>query len=200
MTDDWNDYADGWDDNSDVKLYATQAFAALDAHVDMRGKNWQSSRILDFGCGTGLLTEKIAPHVMEVIAVDTSDKMIAILKEKNLCNVRAVHGDVLTGDIRDVGDWFSDFDLICASSVCGFLPDYSGAVTALAGLLRRGGQFVQWDWQSSGNDGFGLTEPQMRESLKAAHLSSIRVEQVFEIEADAQAMPVLMGVGVRHTD
>ena len=200
MTDDWNDYADGWDDNSDVRLYATQAFAALDARVDMRGKNWQSSRVLDFGCGTGLLTEKIAPHVMEVVAVDTSDKMIAVLNEKNLRNVRAVHGDVLTGDIRDKGDWFSNFDLICASSVCGFLPDYGGAVTELADLLRKGGLFVQWDWQSSGSDGFGLTKHQIKEALTAAHLSSIRVEQVFEIETDAQTMPVLMGAGVRHTD
>ena len=163
MTDNWNDHAAGWDHNGDVKLYAVKAFATLDAHVGIRGADWRSKRVLDFGCGTGLLTEKIAPYVKEVIAIDTSDKMIAVLKDKYLGNVRAIHADILVGDVPIAADWLADFDLICASSVCGFLPDYIGAVTTLTGLLKKGGQFVQWDWQASSDEDFGLTEPQVRE-------------------------------------
>ncbi|WP_299951705.1 methyltransferase domain-containing protein [uncultured Ruegeria sp.] len=200
MTDDWNYYADGWDDNSDVRYYAGCAFASLDAHLDLCGKNWKSKRVLDFGCGTGLLAERIAPHVAEVVAVDTSENMIAVLNAKNLPNVRAVHGDILARDVREVETGFSGFDLICASSVCAFLPDYSGAVAVLAGLLNKGGQFVQWDWQASDDDGFGLTIHQMKTALDAARLGSIRVEQVFEINSDAQTMPVLMGAGIRSTE
>jgi predicted TPR repeat methyltransferase len=199
MTDDWNDCAAGWNDNNGVKLYATKAFSVLDAHVGIRGAGWQSKTVRDFGCGTGLLTEKIAPYVKEVIAVDTSDKMIAILKNKNLRNVRAVHTNILAGDVPNAEDWSGNFDLICASSVCGFLPDYKGAVMALSGFLKKGGQFVQWDWQVSSDDDFGLTERQVREALIAARLNSIRIEQVFQLEADGKAMPVLFGAGKRTT-
>ncbi|SMO83003.1 MULTISPECIES: class I SAM-dependent DNA methyltransferase [Ruegeria] len=200
MTDDWNDYADGWDDNSDVRRYANHAFASLDDHLNLRGKDWRSKRVLDFGCGTGLLAEKIAPHVAEVFAVDTSENMIDVLQNKQLHNVRAVHGDMLAGDVPELGNEFSEFDLICASSVCAFLPDYSGAVAVLAGLLNKGGHFVQWDWQASDDDGFGLTLNQMKAALEAARLGSIRVEQVFEINSDARTMPVLMGAGIRNPE
>lgn len=200
MTDDWNDYADGWDENSDVRRYARRAFASLDDHLSLRGKDWRSKRVLDFGCGTGLLTEQIASHVEEVVAVDTSENMIVVLQEKQLHNVRAVHGDILAGDVPEVENGFSGFDLICASSVCAFLPDYSGAVAVLAGLLNKGGHFVQWDWQASDDDGFGLTLNQMKAALEAARLGSLRVERIFEFKSDEQIMPVLIGAGVRNTD
>ncbi|MBO9433710.1 methyltransferase domain-containing protein [Ruegeria sp. R13_0] len=200
MTDDWNDYADGWDDNSDVRRYASCAFTTLDEHLDIRGKNWRSKRVLDFGCGTGLLAEKIAPHVEEVVAVDTSENMIAVLQEKQLQNVRAVHGDILAGGVPELENGFSEFDLICASSVCAFLPDYNGAVAVLAGLLNKGGHFVQWDWQASDDDGFGLTLKQMKAALEAARLGSIRAERIFEFKSDEQVMPVLIGAGIRNTE
>ncbi|WP_339744661.1 class I SAM-dependent methyltransferase [uncultured Maricaulis sp.] len=195
MTDSWNEYAEGWDDNPAVKHYANQAFVSLDARFDMSGASWKSKRVLDFGCGTGLLAEKIAPHVHELIAVDTSQKMIAVLNGKNLGNVTAVHGDILDKDFRIDGDWFSNFDLIYASSVCSFLPDYEHAVPALARLLRRGGHFVQWDWQASGGDGFGLSENQISAALNQAKLHDIRVGPAFTIDAEGESMPVLIGVG-----
>ena len=79
MTDNWNEHASSWDDKPEVKLYADKAFASLVAQTDLRGAGWTSKRVLDFGCGTGLLAQKVAPYVGELIAVDTSEKMIAVL-------------------------------------------------------------------------------------------------------------------------
>ncbi len=73
--------------------------------------------------------------------------MIAVLKSKGVRNVIAVHGDILDNDFRVERDSSSDFDLIYASSVCSFLPDYESAIIALARLLKRGGYFVQLDWK-----------------------------------------------------
>ncbi|MFY0310511.1 class I SAM-dependent DNA methyltransferase [Leisingera sp. D0M16] len=197
MSDGWNDYADGWDGNSDVRDYAARAFTALDDYAGITGGGWQDKRVLDFGCGTGLLSEKLAPHVQEVVAVDTSDRMIAVLQDKALPNVRALHADILDGSAAKAGDGLTGFDLICASSVCGFLPDYPGAVAALAGLLNSGGMFVQWDWLAADEGGSGLTLSQVREALRTAGLGSIRAEPAFEMDAGGQAMPVLMGAGIR---
>ncbi|OBY26245.1 class I SAM-dependent DNA methyltransferase [Leisingera sp. JC1] len=195
MSSDWNDYADGWDGNSDVRLYADRAFAALDAYAGITGGGWQDKRVLDFGCGTGLLSGKLAPHVQEVAAVDTSERMIAVLAGKALPNVRALHTDILDGN--GAGEGLTGFDLICASSVCSFLPDYPGAVAQLAGLLNSGGMFVQWDWLARDAGASGLTLQQVREGLHLAGLGGIRVEQVFDMGGGGQAMPVLMGTASR---
>lgn len=195
MTDTWNEHADGWDNNSDVKFYADQAFASLIATTDICGPGWASKQVLDFGCGTGLLAQKVAPYVGELIAVDTSEKMIAVLENKHIPNVIAVHGDILATDHRCEVDLQSGVDLIYASSVCGFLPDYEGAVLALARLLRPGGRFIQWDWQASDGDDFGLSENRIRNALQTAKFGSIRVEQALSIETDEQTLPVLIGAG-----
>lgn len=196
MTDTWNEHADGWDDNSDVKIYADQAFASLVLTTDICASDWTSKRVLDFGCGTGLLAQKVAPYVGELIAVDTSERMIAVLESKHVPNTIAVHGDILATDHRCEVDLQLGFDLIYASSVCGFLPNYEGAVLALTRLLRPGGRFIQWDWRASDGDNFGLSENKIRNALQTAKLESIRVEQAFSIETDEQTLPVLVGTGV----
>ena len=197
MPEDWNKSAENWDDDADVKFYAEQAFASLNLCINIRDASWKLKRVLDFGCGTGLLAEKVSPYVKEVIAVDTSGKMIAALTKKKIRNVTAIHADILDNSFQHGRNFFSEFDLVYASSVCSFLPSYEHAVTVLTRALRPGGHFVQWDWQASDNDGFGLTENQISNALKRVQLSSILVEPAFEIQADGQAMSVLIGAGVR---
>ena len=41
-----------------------------------------SMEALELGCGTGLLTTDLAPHFRRVIAVDTSERMLAVLRSK----------------------------------------------------------------------------------------------------------------------
>lgn len=197
MPEDWNEHAENWDDDASVKFYARQAFASLNALINMRDASWKSKRVLDFGCGTGLLAEKISPYVKEVVAVDTSEKMIAALTRKRIQNATTIHADVLDSDSQHEGNCFSEFDLVYASSVCSFLPSYEHAVVVLTRALKQGGHFVQWDWQASEEDGFGLTVNQISNALERARLNSIRVDPAFTIHADGQTMPVLIGTGVR---
>ncbi len=79
MSDSWDEYAEGWDSNPDVIKYSQLAFDSLSSHYDLSGL-----KVLDFGCGTGLLTEKIASIAASVLAVDTSSKMIKVLMNKRL--------------------------------------------------------------------------------------------------------------------
>jgi SAM-dependent methyltransferase len=198
MAEDWNDYADGWDDSSDVRLYADRAFASLVSTVDIRAPVWKSKRVLDFGCGTGLLAEKVAPYVGDLIAVDTSDKMIAVLERKKLDRVTALCGDILDDALRArIGP--SGFDLIYASSVCGFLPDYEKTVVSLARLLKPGGRFVQWDWLASGDDGTGLTMGRIERALGKAGLQSVQAGRAFSMAANGTDLPVLIGVGTTRS-
>ena len=62
--------------------------------------------VLDFGCGTGLLTFALQPFVRSITGVDSSEGMLDVfkakIKEHNLNNVKSKYidldkGDVLTG-------------------------------------------------------------------------------------------------------
>jgi len=62
MSDSWDDYAEEWDGNEDAILYSKKAFETLIDQVSLEGLN-----VLDFGCGTGLLTEQISPLVNKIV-------------------------------------------------------------------------------------------------------------------------------------
>jgi ubiquinone/menaquinone biosynthesis C-methylase UbiE len=61
--------------------------------------------VLDFGCGTGLLTLKLQPAVHSITGVDSSQGMIDVLKAKidkqNLSNVRTQYLDTDTGNMLE---------------------------------------------------------------------------------------------------
>jgi len=46
------------------------------------------NRILDSGCGTGMYIQKIAPYYKEIYGIDNNEKMLQLLKDKNLKNVK----------------------------------------------------------------------------------------------------------------
>ena len=194
MSRDWNERAKTWDRDERVRFYADQAFDCLNTHARILDRGWKSKRILDFGCGTGVLTEKLAPLVGEVIAVDTSPDMIGILLKKELTNVTAICADIDEDSMRASAAWFSDFGLIVASSVCNFLPDYERTIRHLSQTLKSGGKLVQWDWLSSGDDDYGMTIERISNAFRGADLNTVFVDEVFAVEFDAEPMTVLMGV------
>ena len=194
MSETWDEEAKTWDQKETARVYADQAFASLIKHVDVRDGPWRSKRVLDFGCGTGLLTEKLAPLVREVVATDTSPAMIDVLRRKDIANVRAICADIIGDGPHRSEPWFGNFDLIVASSVCNFLPNYALALDALSQTLSPTGYFVQWDWLSTGEDGFGLTPDRVSDAFDNAGLRSVLVGRAFGLTVGEQEMAVLIGV------
>ena len=78
----WDNHADDWDSNEDVRDYAQRAFDSWEQKVAPLYPSLSECRVLDFGCGTGLLTEKLATHCSQIVAIDTSEKMIEALRSK----------------------------------------------------------------------------------------------------------------------
>lgn len=194
MSENWDEHAANWDRDERVRFYADQAFLSLIEHVDGRDNEWRSKRVLDFGCGTGLLSEKLAPLVGEVVAVDTSLNMIDVVRQKKIPNVTPICAGIGDADVASSAAWFSEFDLIVASSVCSFLPSYESTMGVLAQALTSTGYFVQWDWLSSGDDEFGLTSDRVSSAFREAGLKCVYVGSAFSVPFDDGTMPVLMGV------
>lgn len=194
MSDEWDEYADGWDSNADVISYSEKAFDSLQEAIDIK-----DLRVLDFGCGTGLLSEKLSPYAREIVALDTSEKMISILAKKCLPNVYTISGELTAGLISEQKIFSEKFDLIIASSVCSFLPDFESTLTLLKSLLEPGGIFIQWDWLATGNDrDFGLSEEEIISTYNNVGFKLQGLERAFSLESSEGEMSVIMGMAKKN--
>ncbi len=197
----WDDEAAGWDDDPAVRAYSRAAFRSLRAACDARAVSLRNTRVLDFGCGTGALAEAMSAVAREVVALDASPAMLAVLRTKivqrPLPNVHAVLGGLPAS--LDEPALQEPFDLITCASVCAFLDDYPTTASLLASRLAPGGLFVQWDWalDPSAEAPFGLTPDAICAALSGAGLRDVVVDVGFREAVGEAVMAPLRGIGRR---
>jgi len=192
MGNEWDDYAEGWDSDPSARAYADAAFDSLVELLESVDSALEGASVLDFGCGTGLLTEKMVTGGATVFAVDTSPAMLDVVRakvvERGWATVRL--SDTVPGDEKT-------FDLVVCSSVCAFVDDYPATVAQLVTCLRPGGAFVQWDWERTGDDEFGLSRQEISAVLAGAGLDGITVRPAFSVDVEGHTMSPLVGSGLR---
>ncbi len=195
MDDEWAEYAPTWDADPAARCYAEAAYASLTELLERIGVDLAGCRVLDFGAGTGLLTECLADAGASVVAVDTSPAMIEVLQTKI-----ADRGWTAVAAEVDLPEPSQRFDLIVCSSVCSFLGDYPATAQDLAGRLDPGGIFVQWDWErpDGEEDGHGLGRGEIAAALVGAGLTDVAVDTGFTVSVEDQTMAPLMGSGRRR--
>jgi ubiquinone/menaquinone biosynthesis C-methylase UbiE len=98
---DFNKKAASWDKNPGrIKLANDIAGAISDEQILAPDMD-----VLEFGCGTGLLTLLLRPLVRSVTGVDSSQGMLGVLRAKiekdNLTNIRAQYLDLAKGDVLE---------------------------------------------------------------------------------------------------
>lgn len=98
-----------------------------------------SGRVLDFGCGTGLLTLFLAPYARAIDGVDSSAGMIAVLAEKisagELGKVRAIHWE---GD-GCLPPGSGTYDLVVTNMTMHHVADVPALLGVLVSVLAPGG-------------------------------------------------------------
>jgi ubiquinone/menaquinone biosynthesis C-methylase UbiE len=99
---DFDKEAVSWDEHPPRVKLANDIVRAISNHIVMTS----DMDVMDFGCGTGLLTIQLQPLVNSIMGIDSSQGMLDIFRMKiaqqNLTNVKALFldldkGDVLTG-------------------------------------------------------------------------------------------------------
>jgi len=191
LSNEWDKYAENWDVDPSVEQYAKNAFSELLDSININGLT-----VLDFGCGTGALTQLMSPSVESIVAIDPSSEMIKLLDKKALNNVTSICDYLSSELVQNFPELENKFDLIVASSVCGFLPDYEMTLSLLKSLLKKDGLFVQWDWLSEDDSsGMGLSEKRVKQAFLASGFVSIKVNSPFIMNSSKGNMPVLMAIG-----
>jgi len=90
-------------------------------------------RILDLGCGDGVLTEKIAAAGATVVAVDAAPDMVAAAKAKGL-DARVVPGQSLAFE--------REFDAVFSNAALHWMHPQEAVLAGVARALKPGGRFV----------------------------------------------------------
>lgn len=190
MSESWDDYAEEWNDNEDAIFYSRKAFETLIDQINLEGLN-----VLDFGCGTGLLTEQISPLANKILALDSSKKMVSILNNKKLPNVTTLSEPLSEDSINKNTALQDKFNLIVASSVFGFIPEYESTLILLKSILAPDGILIQWDWLSpSKESNFGLSEEKVKSAYKETGFKLTSINKPFSLTGSKGTMTVLMAV------
>lgn len=92
-----------------------------------------AERILDLGCGDGVLTEKLVEAGAEVVGVDASDTMIAAAKARGI-DAYVVDGQAL--------DFDAEFDAVFSNAALHWMLDGEAVARGVFRALKPGGRFV----------------------------------------------------------
>lgn len=129
------------------KLSEAQEFLTQDMHV------------LEFGCGTGSTAIYHSPSVQKIDAIDISEKMIEIGREK----ARAAGAGNLTfsrGTLEEFNAGSSSLGAVLGLNVIHLVPNRKELITEVARILKPGGVFVS-STVCLGNSYFRFLKPLM---------------------------------------
>ena len=109
------------------------------AHIERLASGLEGKRVLDVGCGGGILAEAMAARGAIVTGIDLADKPLKVamlhrMETGSAVDYRLVSAEDLARESPE------SFDLVTCMEMLEHVPDPPSTIRACAGLAKRGGQ------------------------------------------------------------
>jgi len=122
------------------QTWSAQGYAANARFVSEYGAeilDWLApqpdERILDLGCGDGVLTGKIVEAGARVVGADTSDDLLSAARARGV-DARHIDGEALPFD--------QEFDAVFSNAALHWMRDADAVIAGVRNALKPGGRFV----------------------------------------------------------
>lgn len=160
-------------------------------------------RVLDLGCGTGLLAFGFRDLARSILGVDTSPGMLEVFREKaaEVPGASALELDLEKGSLAGI----EPFDLVVSSLAFHHFEDPAAMLAKLAGALTARGRIAVVDLdeedgtfhprpKEQGVRHFGFSAATAAAWAKGAGLRLLSREIVQELERNGRTYPVFLAV------
>ncbi len=195
MSRDFFEHKAGVYDSDDNRVSNVENIAAaIMAHVELDS----DMHLMDFGSGTGLLLQSIAPFVRKITAVDISTAMNQQLENKRAslgCEIDILELDLVSADI-DV-----QFDGIISSMTMHHVEDIRAMFVKFYALLNEGGVLAVSDLdredgsfhtEDTGVYHFGFDRGVIAEAAKSAGFQAVNVVDASVVKKPHGVYPVFL--------
>ncbi len=126
-----------WDPNSEFKpLHEINPLRMgfISSKVNLAGK-----RVIDIGCGGGILSEAMAQQGAQVTAIDLADASLSVAKLHQLESGLDIRYEKIAAEAMAAREPAS-FDVVTCLEMLEHVPDPEAIVRACAALVKPGGQ------------------------------------------------------------
>ncbi len=126
----FNNEANTWDTDRRIKRAKL-----ISDFINKKATLHSEMNVLEFGCGTGLISFNLYPLVKSVIGYDTSEKMLEVFNQKmNDLNLSTVN---ITNNLMT---YTNQIDCVISSMVFHHILDIKTQLIELSKILKIGGQ------------------------------------------------------------
>ena len=157
----------------------------------------------DLGCGTGQLTETVAPYVRRVISVDGSTDMLDAARHRLGA---AKNVDLRQGELEGLPIDSGELDVAMLSLVLHYSPSPARALSEVGRVVRKGGRVLVVDMlphdrqeyqQQMGHVWLGFSDKQITRFLTGAGFGEVRV-RMLPADPDAKGPALFSAIALKQ--
>lgn len=188
-----------WDDDAKIER-ARRVGRAIREAVPIGS----STRLLEYGAGTGLVSQALADHVGSVTLADSSTGMRQVMEEKVAAGTLPTEARVWDLDLTTESPPRERFDLIVTVMALHHVPELAPVLSGFAAMLDPAGHLCVVDLEEEGGDFHrghddfhghdGFAHEALATRLRAAGFDDVRFEPCGEVEKDGGTFPLFLAV------
>lgn len=199
----FDDRAAGWDDDPSHVARAEALTASIRRAVSLR----PDLRVLEYGAGTGLVSQRLVPDIGPLTLADPSAGMRTVLADKIAAGVFPTGSTVWDVDLSTTPPPEADFDLVITAMTLHHIQDVPAVLRAFADLLVPGGRvciadLVAEDGSFHDSPDFhahnGFDPDELTGWLRDAGFDQVDLQHAVDIEREERSFPVFLITATRQ--